>query len=377
MSTGRAGPTSWRRHLKLIRQSIIIHYIVYIPPTSLLSTASYLNHLNVLLPTMGVTFSQFFPPSPSLTESNLPRQSGKVFLITGGYSGVGLELSSILYHAGAKVYIAGRSQEKAQSAISTIKARSPSTGHGELHFLLLDLSNLATIKPATQAFLDAEHRLDVLFNNAGVSLPPGGSRSAQGHELQMATNCLGHYLLTQLLLPVLIRTAEASPELAAVRVIWTSSIVVDLSAPKDGIVIAELTSPPESNQQRNYLNSKTGNWILAAALARQVGSKGILSVTQNPGNLRTGLLRHAPWILEFVTSPLLYVGKMGAYTAVWAGLSQDLRIEDGGGYIVPWGRQHPSPRPDLINMVNMKQEGGTGVADAFLEFCEELTRDYR
>lgn len=329
---------------------------------------------------MGANLSQFFPPAPSLTEANLPSQSGKVFIVTGGYSGVGLELSSVLYHAGAKVYLAGRSASKVSSAISDIQSRarpssvSSSTALGELHFLSLDLADLTTIKPAVEKFMASEARCDVLFNNAGVSLPPQNSHTAQGDELQMGTNCLGHYLLTQLLLPLLLGTAESSPR-ASVRVIWTSSIVVDLSAPQGGIVASELTAPPP-NQQRNYLNSKTGNWFLADALARQVGSKGILSVTQNPGNLSTGLLRHAPWLLGFVSYPLLYEAKMGAYTALWAGLSEELVEEHGSSYIVPWGRLHPRPRQDLLKIMEESRDG-TGAAAAFLEFCEERTKDYR
>ena len=275
---------------------------------------------------MGVTFSQFLPPKPTLTEANLPSQKGKVFIVTGGYSGIGLELCTILYQAGGKVYLAGRSQQKAQAAISKIKAL-PATMPGEIIFLSLSLDDLTTIKPAVEAFTSSEARIDVLFNNAGVSLPPLGSVSPQGYELQMATNCLGHHLLTQLLLPTLRRTAQNAPP-AAVRVIWTSSIVVDATAPNCGMNISDLENPPP-DQQLNYLNSKVGNWFLASSLAALVGSEGILSVTQNPGNLSTSLLRHAPWILGFVTAPLLYSARMGAYTELWAGLSSDLKIQDG------------------------------------------------
>ena len=143
----------------------------------------------------------------------------------------------------------------------------------------------------------------------------------------------------------LLRTAENAPP-ASVRVIWTSSIAVDLSAPNSGLDIAELTTP-SSNQQRGYLNTKTGNWFLANALAAQIGKKGILSLTQNPGNLKTPLLRHAPWILGFVARPLLYPAKLGAYTELWSGLAEDLGVNDGGKYVVPWGRLHPSPREDF------------------------------
>ena len=323
---------------------------------------------------MGVTFSQFFPPIPTLTEANLPSQKGKVFIVTGGASGVGFELCSILYQKGGKVYLAGRSEANAQSAISKIKSLSPSSP-GELIFLQLSLDDLTTIKPAVEAFTAKESKLNVLFNNAGVSLPPRGSVSAQGHELQMATNCLGHHLLTQLLLPTLLHTASNAPP-ATVRVIWTSSIAVDLYAPKGGLNLSDLTTPPP-DQQANYTTSKTGNWFLARALAAQVGSKGILSVTQNPGNLKTSLLRHAPWILGFVTAPLLYSAKMGAYTELWAGLSEDLGVEDGGKYVVPWGRVHPSPRPDLLAAMKTREDGGTGVAASFVEWCEEQTAEFR
>lgn len=294
--------------------------------------------------------------------------------MTGGASGVGFELCNILYQAGAKVYLAGRSEANAQAAISHIKALSPASP-GELVFLSLSLDDLTTIKPAVEVVTSKESRLDVLFNNAGVSLPPRGSVSVQGQELQMATNCLGHYFLTQLLLPTLLHTAEsASP--AAVRVIWTSSIAVDVTAPKCGINISELKTP-SSDQQTNYVTSKTGNWFLASALAAQVGPKGILSVTQNPGNLKTALLRHAPWILGFVTTPLLHSAKMGAYTELWAGLSADLGIEEGGKYVVPWGRLHPKPRPDLLAALKTQEDGGTGVAAQFLEYCEKQTAEFK
>ncbi|KAI4113234.1 MAG: hypothetical protein LQ338_008213, partial [Usnochroma carphineum] len=98
---------------------------------------------------MGATFSQFFPPPPALTEANLPSQKGKVFIVTGGSSGVGLELCALLYQAGGTVYLAGRSESNAHAAISNIKARRPApSSPGELDFLFLSLEDLTTIRPA-------------------------------------------------------------------------------------------------------------------------------------------------------------------------------------------------------------------------------------
>jgi NAD(P)-dependent dehydrogenase (short-subunit alcohol dehydrogenase family) len=122
---------------------------------------------------MGATLSQIFPPPATLTEENLPNQKGKVFLVTGGASGMGHELARILFQAGGKVYIAGRSEEKARKAIAEVKAlEHDASTAGELEFLLLVLDDLSTIKASAEAFKSRESKLDVLFNNAGVSSLP-------------------------------------------------------------------------------------------------------------------------------------------------------------------------------------------------------------
>ena len=68
---------------------------------------------------------------------------------------------------------------------------------------------------------------------------------------------------------------------------------------------------------------------------------------------------------------------MGAYTELWAGLSEDLGIGDGGKYVLPWGRLHPSPRPELLAALKTEEDGGTGVAALFFEYCEKKTADFR
>jgi len=330
---------------------------------------------------MGATWSQFFPPTPTLTETTLPSQVGKVFIITGGASGIGFELANILYHAGGKVYIAGRSESNARRAIELIQSSSPSIASsvGQLEFLQLELDDLSTIRASANVFKSKESKLDVLWNNAGVSLPPVGSTSKQGHELQLATNCLGPYLFTQLLLPCL-REAATTSSAGAVRVVWTSSQTVDLSAPKGGFTMDQITAPP-ADKTANYVASKTGNWFLASELASTVEAHGILSVVQNPGNLKTQLLRHAPRMMTTMAAPLLYEARMGAYTELWAGLAPELSREEEkmracAGYVVPWGRLHPAPRKDLLLALQSKENGGSGRAVEFREWCEEKTRDY-
>ena len=136
-------------------------------------------------------------------------------------------------------------------------------------------------------------------------------------------------------------------------------------------------SPSTTDQSKNYTMSKVGNWFLASELADQVHARGILSITQNPGNLKTSLLRHAPVMMRWMSAPLLHDAKMGAYTALWAGLAPNLSLDAGGGYVVPWGRMHPRPRADLVLALKSQEEGGTGRARVFAEWCEGQVREFR
>ncbi|KAK2767882.1 putative short-chain dehydrogenase [Colletotrichum kahawae] len=169
---------------------------------------------------MSVRCSTLSPHKPTLTEENLPDQAGKVFLITGASGGIGKELVKILYLKNAKIWLAARSYSKTQAVINEIKAAHP-TSTGEMIFLKLELDDLSTIKASAQEILSRETRLDVLWNNAGVMVPPQGSTTVQGHELQLGINNLGHQLFTQLLTPLLERTSKVAPR-DSVRVIWVS-----------------------------------------------------------------------------------------------------------------------------------------------------------
>jgi NAD(P)-dependent dehydrogenase (short-subunit alcohol dehydrogenase family) len=326
---------------------------------------------------MGANYSQFFPPQPTLTEKNLASQNGKVFIVTGGASGVGLELAKILFQAGGKVYIAGRSEVNARRAIEYIESSSdPSSTSSKLEFLHLELDDLTTIKSTVESFKLQESRLDVLWNNAGISLPPVGSTSKQGYELQVATNCLGHFLLAQLLQPLLKNTAEVSSP-NSVRVVWTSSVMVDVSAPIGGLNMKDLsTVTPKTGGQEMYVASKVGNWFIGSEMARRYGKDGIISVTQNPGNLKTNLTRHVPW-MKYMAYPLLYNAKMGAYTELWAGLSSEVKGKDNGCYVVPWGRIQSTRRQDLLDALKSVEANGTGRANEFWEWCQAQTDLFR
>ena len=324
---------------------------------------------------MGVAYSQVFPPAPTLTESNLASQKGKVFIVTGGSSGIGLQLATILYRSGGKVYIAARSETKTRDCIEQIKTDAKDVSSvGHLEYLPLVLDDLTTIKASAEEFMSKEAKLDVLWNNAGISAPPLGSQSKQGHDLQLATNCLGPYLFTQLLLPSLKAAARDTPA-GSVRVIWTASQMMELRPPKGGMDISRLDGAGK-DPGLMYTISKTGNWFLASELAHDVGSLGILSVAQNPGALATDIFRHNSW-MSFAASGLLHNPKFGAYTGLWCGLSPELEMEDNGSYILPWGRRHPGPLQELLKELKSTEEGGTGKARQFAEWCKKKTDEFR
>lgn len=131
-----------------------------------------------------------------------------------------------------------------------------------------------------------------------------------------------------------------------------------------------------TDQQTNYNNSKTGNWFLADGFERKLGSQGILSVVQNPGNLKTNLLREHK-LMETMFSPLLYPAKMGAYTELWAGLSPELTMDLNGSYMIPWARIHPSPRQDLMDALKDKEDGGNGISKEFWDYCEQQIKSFQ
>lgn len=121
-------------------------------------------------------FDQMLPPTPAFTEQHAGDQSGRVFIVTGGTSGIGLELAKMFYALNGTVYVAARSEEKLRAAINTIKSEVRTTT-GRVETLKLDLADLASIGKSAQEFLSREDRLDVLIHNAGVMTPPSGSKT--------------------------------------------------------------------------------------------------------------------------------------------------------------------------------------------------------
>lgn len=235
-----------------------------------------------------------FLPTPPLTEKNLPDQSGKVYLITGANTGVGFQVASILYAHNAKVYVGARSESKALAAIDSIKREHPKS-QGKLEWLHINLSDLSTIKASAEDFMSREDKLHWLDNNAGIMVPPHGSKGAQGMDLTYQTNILGPFLFTKLLLPILRRTAQNEPS-GTVRVSWAGSLAVDLQSPKGGVVFRKDKDGEETLDDKNmmkntftYGTSKAANYFFGKEFGRRFGVRdgvlhnvSIIALLQSP-----------------------------------------------------------------------------------------------
>ncbi|KAL9107244.1 MAG: hypothetical protein Q9227_007868 [Pyrenula ochraceoflavens] len=323
---------------------------------------------------MGNFLSQTFPPKPTFTETNVGDLKGKVYIVTGGSSGVGKEVAQILYAKNGKVYVAARSESKIKDAISDIKSKVKESS-GDIVPLLLDLGDLTTIKKSANEFLSKEDRLDVLFNNAGVMIPPQGSKTAQGYDMQLGTNNVGPFLFTQLLTTRLVETAKVAPA-GSVRVTWVSSSAAFLGTPTGGLELDNLDYKRDKSAGYKYGISKAGNVLHAYEYARRHKADGVVSTSLNPGNLKSELQRHVPMVGKLILKLILYPTVNGAYTELFAGLSPEAGMEKTGAWIAPWGR-FVDMRQDIVASGKEEGEGGTGLARKFWEWSEEQVKQYQ
>ncbi|KAB8205701.1 hypothetical protein BDV34DRAFT_96406 [Aspergillus parasiticus] len=307
--------------------------------------------------------STFFPHNPVLTEQNLSDQQGKVFIITGGSGGLGKELAAILYQHNAKVYLAARSEKKTAEVIKEIQKAHP-TSSGELLFHPLQLDDLATIKSSAEQFLTRESRLDVLWNNAGVMVPPQGSKTVQGYELQLGINNLGHFLFTHFLHPLLVKTATSAPK-NSVRVVWVASSAAD-NAPIPAIDFSNMDYHHDEGIWTKYSRSKAGNVLHAVEYARRAGSQGIISMSLNPGNFVTNLQQSMPKLQLAMFKLISHPPINGAYTELFAGLHPSITEENNGGWVAPFGKLEPV-RKDLLDI---------SLCRKYWEWCETQVTPY-
>jgi retinol dehydrogenase 12 len=199
---------------------------------------------------------------------------------------------------------------------------------------------------------------------------------SQGYDLQLGTNCLGPWLFTHHLHPILKSTAASSPP-NSVRVAWAGSLAIDTYAPNGGVTLNENGEPSIESQniQTIYGVSKAGNLFLASEFGKRTQGEGIVSVCFNPGNLRTELQRHVPKWQDMLLSLVVYRAVFGAYTELWCGLSPDLTTEQNGAYVAPWGRIM-TVKKDRMQSLKTKEDGGSEKAKMFVDWCERECKKF-
>ncbi|KAH9023935.1 NAD-P-binding protein [Lactarius hengduanensis] len=228
------------------------------------------------------TIGQFFPPKPTWTAADVPDQTGKTVIVTGGNGGIGRETARVNLRLPAphRGILLMKSVHRcySQKAIEELKKETEKDG---IFFPELDLADLVSIKAAAKEYISKETELYTLYNNGGVMNTPIDHVTAQGFDVQFGTNVLGHFYLTKLLLPVLTATAKKTP-VGTVRVVNVSSIA-HLYGASEGIRWATLAPGNDSLEAREklgstklYGQSKLGNILFSKELARRYGAEGIM-----------------------------------------------------------------------------------------------------
>ena len=300
------------------------------------------------------------------TINDIPDLHGRVALVTGANSGLGLETTRALAARGAHVIMACRSLTKARQAEAEIKQSVPGAS---VELAQLDLASQASVHECADAIQQTHDRLDLLFNNAGVMAIPR-RETPDGFEMQFATNYLGHFALTGLLLPTLLSTTRS-------RVVTLTSIARMFAHGR--IDFDDLNGKHSYDRSRAYGQSKLATLLFADELQRRLARAGstTISVSAHPGYARTELQSTSQAasgsILdrfgEAAMRPFMsQSAQMGALPQLYAALSPDLQ---GGERIGPDGlfalRGYPHIEP-----VN-EQEENPRTAARLWDLSVELT----
>lgn len=257
--------------------------------------------------------------SDGWTADRLPDLSGRTAVVTGASSGLGLATAEALAAAGAHVVMACRDPLRGQGAVDQVVERVPDA---RVELRALDLADLASIADFATALAVDVPRLHLLVNNAGVMATPR-RRTADGFELQLGTNHLGHFALTGRLLAQL-RAAEpgAGGTAEDVRVVTLSSLAHSIGT----IDRSNLLWEDGYRRWPAYGRSKLANLLFTYELARRLSSAGSLirAVAAHPGlastNLTSGTLMGMPGVLGRMSSVMYSLVSQPARAGAWSTL---------------------------------------------------------
>jgi NAD(P)-dependent dehydrogenase (short-subunit alcohol dehydrogenase family) len=256
------------------------------------------------------------------TEDDIPDQTGRVAVVTGANSGLGLETARQLAVHGATVVLAVRSVERGAAAVEDIGATAP---RARLELQQLDLASLASVRTAAETLRGAHERIDLLINNAGV-MYTDRELTAEGFELQFGTNHLGHFALTALLLDRLLPVAGSRVVTVASLGHW-APFRFDLD---------DLRAERRYNRFAAYSRSKLANLLFAYELQRRLATAGAptLSLAAHPGGSDTELARHVPGA-DHIRGRLQMLAQSAAMGALPTLRAATDPIASGGQYFGP------------------------------------------
>jgi NAD(P)-dependent dehydrogenase (short-subunit alcohol dehydrogenase family) len=272
------------------------------------------------------------------TAADIPDQHGRVAVVTGANSGLGIATARGLAGAGATVVMACRDTGKGERAVTEIRAQAPDA---DLDLRELDLADLESVRSFAAALADEHPRLDLLINNAGVMAPPR-RLTKDGFESQLGTNHLGHFALTGLLLSALL--AADAP-----RVVTVSS-----GAHRIGkINFDDLNREHGYNNWLAYGQSKLANLMFCFELQRRAVDAGteLLSMAAHPGYAATNLQFAGPaaWyekaMMAVTNKVIAQSAEMGALPSLYAATKPDV---PGGSFVGPDGFMEQRGHPHVV-----------------------------
>jgi NAD(P)-dependent dehydrogenase (short-subunit alcohol dehydrogenase family) len=244
--------------------------------------------------------------------------AGRTFLVTGANAGIGYASAQDLAARGGRVYLACRSPEKGEAAAAAIAA---ATRSDQVQVLRLDLADLASVRRCAKEFLALGEPLHVLINNAGVGGARG--RTADGFEVHFGINHLGHFALTQALLPLLRESAPA-------RIV---SVASDAHYQAKGINFEALRNRTKGiTGLPEYAVSKLCNVLFAAELGRRLAGTGVTTYSLHPGVVASEIWRRVPWPARQIMTRRMLTIEQGARTSLYCATSDDVAGASGKFY---------------------------------------------
>ncbi|KAG1944272.1 retinol dehydrogenase [Pimephales promelas] len=248
------------------------------------------------------------------------RLDGKTVIITGANTGIGKETAIDLAKRGARIIMACRDLEKADAALKEVKDAS---GNQDVVTNRLDLADTKSIREFAEKINKEEKQVNILINNAGVMVCPYG-KTADGFEMQIGVNHMGHFLLTYLLLDLIKKSTPA-------RIINVSSMAHQWGT----INLEDINSEKTYDKKKAYSQSKLANILFTCSLAKRLEGTGLTAYALHPGVVQTELWRHlnkAQQVAMLMAKPFTKTSVQGAQTTIYCAVAPELETESGKYY---------------------------------------------